>query len=388
MSKRNPVKRNMDKLTKPATHIDRKKASQRGYSKHRGQIDPELQVSEEKPVNRRSEAHKAPQKAFIDGDMILFAAASIGEQIWYVGKSPEGKEIARFDSAHAYKGWLEDIEIFGTGISDGYNPEEITRETEWEILDFEDCKKTFEKSVKQWAKASNCKEYTCYISKASGLKNFRYEVATIKPYKGGREDSHKPHYLEPLRKWAATLDYVKMARGTVEVDDVVCALAQRNGKRGCVVAGDKDSRTVSGCYVLIPGEMEKPAFSSPKIVGKLKRNAKNKVVGLGWLYLMFQALQGDSADNIGGCKGVGEAKAFSLLIDYHNQPIDRLEELVHTVCKEYEKAYGDSFKYTHCITGEELEVSWKEVMIENLHLLYMKKSQSDICPIIKIVEDY
>jgi hypothetical protein len=34
-SKPDPVKKNMDKFTKPATHRDRKKDDKRGYQKHR-----------------------------------------------------------------------------------------------------------------------------------------------------------------------------------------------------------------------------------------------------------------------------------------------------------------------------------------------------------------
>lgn len=386
---RNPVKKNMDKMTKPSTHVDRKKASQRGYSKHKGQTDPDIPDTQEKPTKQRTQSQKKtyPSKAFIDGDMLLFAAASIGEQIWYVAKDKEDNEIDRFESANAYKIWLDDIELFGQALSDGVNPEEITRHVEYEVKDFEDSKKAFESLVNEWVKGSGCDNFTVYLSKATGAENFRYEVATIKPYKGSRKDVHKPHYLEPLRKWAAKLPYVKMARGTVEVDDVVCALAQRNGKNGCVVAGDKDSRTSMGCYVYIPDEMKKPALSAGHVVGRIRKNDKNKVVGLGYLFLFYQALAGDSADNIGGCKGIGTAKAFSLLEEFHNQPIDRLDDLLDTVCQAYKKAYGNRFTYKHHTTEEEMIATWQDVLIENLHLLYMKKSQNDICPFIETIKN-
>lgn len=332
---------------------------------------------------------KKPKYAYVDADMILFAAASIGEQVWYIYKDSKGKEVARFDNAKAGKDWLDLINDWGVDTIFGYEGDidDLIRETEYEIKDFEDCKKAFKKGFKKWVKQSGCTNAVAYISKGSGVENFRYKIATVKKYKGNRKDTHKPHYLEQLRKWAASQPYVKIARGSVEVDDVVCGLAQKKGKSACVAAGDKDSRGVTGCWFLIPDEMEKPVFSNPKIVGKIKKNEKGKVIGYGWLFWMHQTLTGDKADNYDGCKGIGDAKSYALLEPFSGVSSDHLDEVVSVVAEAYKKAYGKEYTYINHHTEQEVQASWKDIMIENLHLMYMRKTQNDVCPIIKTVEE-
>lgn len=331
---------------------------------------------------------KKPKYLYIDGDMILFAAASAGEQIWYIYYDKDGNEVARFEDAAAGKNWIELIEEWECDVHHGYTGaiEDLTREVEYEVKDFEDCKKVFKSQFKKWVKQSGCTKAVCYISKGSGAENFRYKKATMKSYKGNREGAHKPHYLEQLRKWASKEPYVKIARGFVEVDDVVCGLAQKRGKSACVAAGDKDSRGVTGCWFMIPDEMPKPVYSSPNIVGRIKKNDKGKTVGYGWLFWMYQTLAGDKADNFDGCKGIGDKKAFNALVEFSGRPAEDLQEIVEVVASMYKKAYGDEYVYTNCLTNEESTISWKEALIETLHLVYMRQKQDDECPIIDMVE--
>lgn len=382
MSKRDPVKKNMDKVTKPATHRDRKKDSQRGYEKHKGK-------DTQSPTRTKKKAPTAPQEpthAFIDADMPLFMAASAGEQIKY-RYFHEDELIAEFDSAAEGKNWIESIEIFGSDMEFGFegDVEELERRTDYEIGDFRDCKKAFNNIIKDWAQQGGCEKYTAYVSKGSGAQNFRYDVATIKPYKTGRGDLRKPHYLEELRKYAHGLPHCKKTLGKIEVDDMVCAMAQRKGEQGVVVAGDKDARQVTGCWMIIADEMEEPIYSDPNTVGYLYENEKGKIMGHGWLFLLYQVLAGDKADTYGGCKGIGDKKALPILEPFNNNPISELPRVVNEVAKVFEKAYGNSYSYKNHHTGETVTVTWKEIMIEMINLAYMLKSKDDVCPLIEMI---
>lgn len=331
-----------------------------------------------------------PTYAFLDLDAPLFAAASAGEQVWYVAKDKEGKEVVRFDSAKKYSNWTELlVDMDGMDMEHGYQGEveDLTRETVYEIEDFETCKKTFDNIVKDWVKQSGCQEWTGYVSKASGEKNFRYDVATVKGYKSSR-GGRKPHYLEQVRAYAAQQPEIKKARGSVEVDDIVVALAQRKGWKGCIVGVDKDARGGQNTHILIPDEMEKPVFSSKKIVGRLYKNDSGKIVGYGTLFWIFQAIQGDSVDSIPGCKGVGKEGAFNLLKEFDQVGSEHLPEVIGVLCEAFRGSYGETYTYKHCTTGKRVTASYKDLAIEMSRLVYMKKNQKDDCFWIPLIEAY
>lgn len=332
-----------------------------------------------------------PKIVYMDLDAVLFAAASAGEQINYVAKTPEGEEVARFKSASEYKNWLATCEEFGIDMDFGFEGdfETLERHTEYEIKEFKECKKTFRSMVQTWFERSGCEEMVGYVSKASGEKNFRYAVATVQPYKGSRKESRKPHYLEELRKYVKGLPYMKTSRGSVEVDDVVCALAQRKGWRGCVMGVDKDARGSNNTHVFIPEEMEYPEFSSNKIVGRLYKSNKGKVQGLGTLFWLWQALAGDPVDKIPGCKGVGAEGAFKVLQEFDGVDVKYLPDAVKAVAEEFNKKYGTdySYVYPHHETGEEIKATGMELFIEMSILVYMKKNQKDECFWIPLIED-
>lgn len=343
-----------------------------------------LGLSPEVPLS----APTAPTIAFVDGDVTLFAAASVCEQVNYVYETPEGLEVSRFDSAKSGSAWIAEFEIFGIDTKFGFkgDPDTLVRRTEYIINPtIENGQKSFKSDLKKVVKQSGCTKYTCYVSKSAGADNFRHHIASIAPYKGNRS-SRKPEKLEEMRKWALKNTNVKKVIGTVEVDDVVQAYAQRNGDKAVLIAFDKDARTASGCWVLIPPEMESPEYSDPYIVGTLAWNDKaNKPKGLGWLFLLWQSLAGDTADNIKGCKGMGDKGAYKLLAEFDNAHINRLPEAVNVVAEVYKKTYGDHYEYKHCITNELINSNWQNIMIENLRLLYMLKNKNDSCPLIKLI---
>jgi len=374
---RNPVKRAADKLTKPATHTDKKRASQRGYEKHRGETSPS------------SVEPSKPSHAYVDADMLLFAAASSGERIKY-RYFHKGELVSEFGSAADGKNWIEEVKEFDLDVQFGFkgDVDELERFVDYEIGDLNTCKKNFNNMLKEWVRKSGCKKYTAYVSKGAGAMNFRYGIATIKPYKDKRSDLRKPHYLEQLRKHVHTLPNCKKAVGMIEVDDIVCAMAQRKGEMGVVVAGDKDARQASGCWILIPDEMEHPIFSDPLTVGRLyKAEHKSKVLGYGWLFLLQQILEGDKADTYGGCKGIGDTGAFAILEPFNDSPIEDLALVVNEVKKTFDKVYKNGYHYTNHHTGEDITATGKDVMIEMAQLAYMLKGKDDVCPLISMLEN-
>lgn len=315
-----------------------------------------------------------PEVAVIDLDSVLFKAAQSGEKIQYHAVHPKLGIVASFDSAKGYKNWLETIEVLGFDPEFNYggNVEDLTRESTIEIGDVKKCYKTFDSIIKEWVRRSGCKTWVGYVSKKSGAKNFRYAISVTRPYKGNRSSSVKPHYLEEVRKYAISNPYVKVARGTIEVDDVVCAVAQKVGDKACVISVDKDSRGVTGTWYFLPDEMDQPEYSDPNIIGELEYDHRRSVaVGHGTLFWLYQCVAGDGVDNIQGITGIGAKGAVELLQRFSGKPVHRLKEAVRVVSEAYREVYGDNAE---------------GIFIEMSHLVYMRKSQQDECfwiPLIK-----
>jgi hypothetical protein len=321
-----------------------------------------------------------PEKAIIDGDSILFKAAQAGETTWYVAVGEDGEEITRFDSAHNYKNWLETAKEFGLDVEHGYEGDldKVERKVEYEIHDVEKCYKAFDKIVREWVRASGCEDYVVYIGKKSGAKVFRYDVATIYPYKHGRDDLKKPHHLEAVRKYARNLPNVTTVKGDIEVDDKVVAEAEKHKHRACLCALDKDSLQARGCYIHLVGQHEEPVFSSKKIVGRLWQEDK-KIYGTGYLFTAFQMLKGDKpVDGIVGLPKWGDKKAYEALKKFDGVGLTHLSDVIYRVAELYYSVYGDEHKYNHCYTNEEITATWRDMFEENLRLLWMKRHRDDV----------
>lgn len=322
-----------------------------------------------------------PEFGYFDLDSVLFKAAQAGQQVYYIAKDKNGETVAEFKSAEKYKNWIDSIEFLGSDLEYGYtgDAKDLTREVEYEIGDVKNCYRVFDKILNDWIRTSGCNDWVGYVGKSTGEKNFRYDIATLKGYKSGRNSNH-PHYLEKVRKYAASHPKIKIARGNVEVDDVTCGLAQRRGYKGCVVSVDKDALGCTNTHVFNPDVMSKPLFSSKKIIGRLYPDQNGKIVGFGTLFWLHQMIYGDQVDSIPGCKGIGEKGSYKLLKDFDGVDAAYLPDAIRVVCEAFKNVYGDVYTYQHCSRwGEFVEASWRELAVEMSHLVYMKKNQKDEC---------
>lgn len=323
-----------------------------------------------------------PEICVLDGDGLLFEAALAGEQVWYDYHDQDGNLVASFKDARAGNNWIDEIQSMGIDMYYGYtgDADSLIRTTRYEIKDVELCYKAFKKGLKRILKLSKCKEVRCYLSKKSGFKVFRYQLATIHEYKKGRSNSRKPHYLEAVRKFANTLPEVRTVRGRIEVDDKVVQEAESIGAKACLVAADKDALQVKGAWILHLGKHDHPVWSDPNIVGRIGKRKDGSVKRLGWLALMFQMFTGDKqTDGIVGLPKYGDVKAYNILKPFDNKPIKHLPDVVRAVLREYLRVYGSTHTYTHWDGSVEITASFRDMFEENLLQLYMRRFNNDHC---------
>lgn len=177
----------------------------------------------------------------------------------------------------------------------------------------------------------------------SGSENFRYDIATIKPYKGNRDPDAKPFWYKEIRQymvesWGATVvepweadDWVSIIQGEDPDGTIICTI-------------DKDLKMVPGMHY----------------------NYRTKeFTTVDWeeatVTFYRQLITGDQTDNIGGVFRGGKKMAEKLI-----QPGMSEEEMYNAALNAYQESldkYGEKTGYSH--------LSAAEALLENARLLWM-----------------
>lgn len=222
-------------------------------------------------------------------------------------------------------------------------------------------------------------------------ENFRYDVATVKKYKGNRID--KPLRFDATKEYALSKykDKVIHVSG-IEADDVVSIMGWY-GYRTALKEGDKEASPIVTCacdkdLLQVPG-FHLNYLTSDKIPQWVPRE---KAARRFWT----QMLTGDATDNIPGVfyipdnvreswgirKGKGNigGKTAELIL----QNCESEEDYYTTVKGFYEECFGNDYSYIsydgRCIDGD-----WRSIMEEQFKLLRMME-RKDILPSLELYE--
>lgn len=183
----------------------------------------------------------------------------------------------------------------------------------------------------------------------TGKDNFRFDIATVKPYKGNRKQE-KPFYLPGVRKyleawWGAVMvDYM-------EADDALAIVAARYDYKDVIIASrDKDLKQVPCIHYSWevgnqpewgPELVTEIGDIDVTLVDKLLKNGEpskaiKKISGTGLTWFYTQCITGDSTDNIPGLEGKGAGLAYELL-----KGLGTEGELFTATLGAYKNKYGE-----------------------------------------------
>ena len=192
------------------------------------------------------------------------------------------------------------------------------------------------------------KSWEGYIT---GSGNFRYDRATIKPYKGNRKQP-KPKYYHYISEYLQRVHGAIVVNG-MEADDML-AIRQTGLDNTVIVSRDKDLRQVKGWhYGYASGKQSEFPLTYFDTHGSISLTEKGKLVGGGDMFLFAQCLMGDSTDNIQGLPRVGDKKTYEILKECKNR-----EELIQSTKQAYNEYYEDE---------DAAEVAF----LENMDLVFM-----------------
>ena len=192
----------------------------------------------------------------------------------------------------------------------------------------------------------------------TGSSNFRFDIATVKPYKN-RDHNKRPYHFNNIRAYMIGMYNAPVVEG-MEADDAMCIEANKDPEKYIICTRDKDLRMQS-CWHY-GWELGKQASYGPTFVSKLGEWVDGRVPAVGMRLFYYQLLIGDVVDNIPGLPGCGPVAAKKAL-KYCNTEMD-----MYDVCASlYEKKYGDT---------------WYERILEQGRLLWMiNKLNEDGSPV-------
>ena len=241
-------------------------------------------------------------KLLIDGDLIAYEASSAAEMV------DEGHEIRSFDY----------------------------------VIDYID------NSIHRICEAVGVDSPTAIY--LTGRNNFRYDIATVKPYKGQRKNKPKPHYLEAARKYMEGEHLAEVVHG-MEADDMLGIVASEHEPDDvCIASRDKDLRQIPcwqyswesglqpewGPLLVDPiGDIDVKYVDKVLLNGEKSRAIK-KIWGTGLKWFYTQCIVGDSTDNIPGLPGKGGALAYELLNEAESE-----DQMFERVLGAYRDKYAE-----------------------------------------------
>lgn len=196
--------------------------------------------------------------------------------------------------------------------------------------------------------ATEADSYVLYLT-TDDKSNFRYKIASIRPYKGARP-TEKPYWYHHIRNFLVDYRGAQEVSG-MEADDAMSiaqykALAEGT-EETVICSKDKDLNMVPGWhYGWHAGKQQEKGVWYQDEIGGLRCFYK-------------QLLTGDSTDNIPGLYGVGKSSTLLKQVDTLD---DELSMYDH-VYKHYELRFGSYAE---------------QFLIENARLLWMKRTEEDL----------
>lgn len=189
--------------------------------------------------------------------------------------------------------------------------------------------------------ATGADSYTLYMTEGP---TFRFDIATVKPYKGTRKDKKPWHFHNLTQYMRHNLGAVVV--NEIEADDAMAIDHVNTADETVLCSRDKDLRQVPGLFY--SWELgRQPSFGPEYInpVGSIYlSNDRKSLKGTGFAFFCGQVLVGDTVDNIPGLPGCGPVAAFDIIneamIDYGTDVKTACDALIVAVENAYCYHYG------------------------------------------------
>lgn len=158
-----------------------------------------------------------------------------------------------------------------------------------------------------------------YRAFLTGTGNFREQLATILPYKGNRDPTHKPKYYNEIKEYLKNVWNAEIVHGREADDAIGCAHWAAKDRDTVIVTIDKDLDMLPGYHY-----------------NWVKNQFYNMPLRKANLFLFWQMMVGDTTDNIPGIRGIGPKGADRVILA-NNEELRRVQQAVRAM---YNQQYG------------------------------------------------
>ncbi len=303
----------------------------------------------------------------VDGDILCFRmAAAADERTVIVKHNPTGKS-KQFKNRTEFKDRLKEKntidQLADYSIEDQIIPGEISY-----------CMYNIKHKIKALKELTGADRTEIYIS---GDKNFRKDLPLPSRYKGSREDSYRPTYLDDAREYLLKVHGAVKA-WEIEADDILSVRAYEElakGNRAIIASVDKDQKQAEGIGFLDWTQEEPEVLWIPNDpVGYIEHTGK-KVLGYGYKLLAWQLVCGDIVDGykpteLSGTR-YGDKTAVKELV-----PLRTQEEISNFIVSKYKQFYSEPFEYTDW-NGVKHGADWQTMLDLYWRCAWMKRSWDD-----------
>lgn len=284
--------------------------------------------------------------AFIDGDGLVYRCAFAAQKALYTVRNKQTKALIG-EYNRAYDITEEDTEtgektLIEAGYRDdlkrmGVDVKSVLVEKGWRLEDLSHALQALKSAYRHITETTQCDDVRIFIS---GKGNFRYDRATIMPYKGNRSDEDKPVYYNDVREHLIKHYDAEPVDGWEADDEIVYQYELGTDDSDVIVTVDKDLHQCSGKFY----DWVKQEFIWVP-VPQADRN------------FFKQVLTGDRVDNIPGIPGIGDKKAETIL-----GPDNNFERMQTAVEEAYKYFYTEDEKGQ--AIAENMDMTWEDFLYE------------------------
>lgn len=217
-------------------------------------------------------------------------------------------------------------------------------------------------------KATGADEYSIFLT---GKNNYREEVATIVPYKGNRDPSHKPTFYQDIRDYMENVHDAKVV-DDMEADDALGIVQYQTALQRMQDRSDYQFDNTHDFEETIICTIDKDLDMIPGWHYNWKRDEKYFVTyEEGEIFFYTQLLTGDPVDNIKGVPKIGPVKAKKIL-DGATTEVERFNR-VRMAYVDYQSKLEEN----EGISEKEILEKADAQMKENATLLWIRRSTED-----------
>jgi len=267
-------------------------------------------------------------RALFDADVVVFRAGFAAEKNrWFLSVGGEAPEIISYK-----KDALLRLDELLPGKESRVEGEDYELWAEKYVEPLENALHLVKNIIEKALHNVECSDVDAKMF-LSGPTNFRYEVATTRPYKGNRDKSHRPTHEKEIRKFIRSQWDTVVCDG-IEADDGLGIHQTRYGPHDSVIISvDKDLDMIPGFKYNFVHDIHYDV--SPSVA---------------WKTFCLQLLTGDTTDNIPGLKGVGKSKAQKMLDGLPQ------EEWLEECARQYASKSGQKDWFTYMT--EQAQLIW------------------------------